>query len=123
MFTKCISYRTFNILMTTSINSYSHNGAIARKLEDIFIIYFALVPYISVSRLAQSVATDGRPSDRGSIPGRGERIFPLTSATRPALGPTQPPAQWVPVVLPAGAKARTERDADHSPSSSVEVEN
>jgi hypothetical protein len=109
--------------MTISINSYSHNRAIARKIKDIFIIYFALLPYISVSRLAQSVATDGRPSDRGSITGRGERIFPLTSVTRPALEPTQPPAQWVPVVLSAGAKARPEPDADHSPSSSVKVEN
>jgi hypothetical protein len=37
----------------------------------------------------------GRPGDRGSIPDRGERIFPLASVSRPALGPTQPPAQWV----------------------------
>jgi hypothetical protein len=36
--------------------------------------------------------------DRSSIPGRQE-IFPLTSVSRPALGPTQPPAQWVPGVL------------------------
>jgi hypothetical protein len=26
-------------------------------------------------------------------PGRGERIFPLASVSRPALGPTQPPVQ------------------------------
>jgi hypothetical protein len=30
------------------------------------------------------------------IPGRGERIFPLASVYRPALGPTQPPVRWVP---------------------------
>jgi hypothetical protein len=35
----------------------------------------------------------GRPGDRGSIPGRGKRIFPLAYVTRPALGPTQPPVQ------------------------------
>jgi hypothetical protein len=46
----------------------------------------------------------GRPGDWGSIPGRGERIFPLTSVSRPALGPTQTPIQWVPAVLSAGLK-------------------
>jgi hypothetical protein len=34
-----------------------------------------------------------------------------------------PPVQWVPGVLSPGVKARPGRDADHSPSSSVEVEN
>jgi hypothetical protein len=46
----------------------------------------------------------GRPGDRGSIPGRGERIFPVLSAFRQALGPTQPPVQWVLGVLSAGLK-------------------
>jgi hypothetical protein len=54
---------------------------------------------------------------------RGQRIFPLASVSRPALGPTQTPLQWVPEVLSAGVKARPGRDADHSPPSSVEVEN
>jgi hypothetical protein len=52
--------------------------------------------------------------DRGSIPGRGKG-FPLASVSRPALGPTQPPVQWVPGVLSPGVKARPGRDADHSP--------
>jgi hypothetical protein len=46
----------------------------------------------------------GQPGDRGSIPGRGERIFPLDSVSRPALGSTQPPVQWVLGVLPPGLK-------------------
>jgi hypothetical protein len=37
-----------------------------------------------------------------------------------ALGPTQPPIQWVPAVLSLGVK-RPGREADHSPSSSAEV--
>jgi hypothetical protein len=42
--------------------------------------------------------------DRGSIPGGDERIFLLASVSRPALGSTQPPVQWVPGVLSAGVK-------------------
>jgi hypothetical protein len=61
--------------------------------------------------------------DRGSIPGRGERIFPLTSVSRPVLGPTQPPVQLVPGVVSPRVKARPGRDADHSPLSSAEVVN
>jgi hypothetical protein len=33
-------------------------------------------------------------------------ILPLTSATRPALGPTQPPVQWVPGGLPGSKCGR-----------------
>jgi hypothetical protein len=43
--------------------------------------------------------TAGRPGDRGSIPGTGERIIPLAPVSRPALRPTQPPVQWAPGVL------------------------
>jgi hypothetical protein len=53
----------------------------------------------------------------------GQRIFPAASVSRPALGPTQPPVQWVPGVLSPGVKARPGRDVDHSPPCSAEVEN
>jgi hypothetical protein len=43
----------------------------------------------------------GRP---GFDPRRRQRIFPLPSATRPAVGPTQTPVQWVPGFLSLGAK-------------------
>jgi hypothetical protein len=43
-----------------------------------------------------------------------QRIFLLAAASRPALGPSQPPVQWIPGVLSPGVK-RPGRDADHSP--------
>jgi hypothetical protein len=39
-------------------------------------------------------------------------IFLFTTASRTALGPTQPPIQWVPGVLSVGVK-RPGREADH----------
>jgi hypothetical protein len=47
-------------------------------------------------------------------------MFLFTTASRPALGPTQPPIQWVPGALSLGVK-RPGREADHSPPSSAEV--
>jgi hypothetical protein len=56
-------------------------------------------------------------------PRKRERIFPLTSVSRPALGPTHPPVQWGTGGTFPGGKARPGRDAEDSPPSSVEVEN
>jgi hypothetical protein len=64
----------------------------------------------------------GRSGDQGSIPDRGERIFPLASVSRPALGPTQPRTMGTGGPFPGG-KAWPGRDADQSPPSSVVVEN
>jgi hypothetical protein len=48
---------------------------------------------------------------------RQGQIFLLAPASRPALGPTQPPIQGT------GGKAQPGLDADHSPPSSAEVKN
>jgi hypothetical protein len=45
-------------------------------------------------------------------------IFLFTIAFRAALGPTQPPIQWVPGDLTLGVK-RPGREADHSSSAEV----
>jgi hypothetical protein len=51
---------------------------------------------------------------------RGLGIFLFTTASRTALGPTQPPIQWVPGALSLGVKWLGS-EADHSPPSSAEV--
>jgi hypothetical protein len=51
---------------------------------------------------------------------RGLGIFLFTTASRTALGPTQPFIQWVPDALPLGVK-RFGREANHSPPSSSDV--
>jgi hypothetical protein len=50
---------------------------------------------------------------------RGQGIFLCTTVPRTALGPNQPPIQWVPWALSLGVR-RPRREADHSPPSSVE---
>jgi hypothetical protein len=60
--------------------------------------------------------------DRGLECRRWLLIFLLITASRPALGPTQPPIQWVPGALSVGVK-RLGREADGSPLSSAEVKN
>jgi hypothetical protein len=49
-------------------------------------------------------------------------IFLFTTASRPALGSTQPPVQWIPGAVSLGVK-QPGRKADHSPPSSAEVKN
>jgi hypothetical protein len=51
---------------------------------------------------------------------RGLGIFLFITASRTALGPTQPPIQWVPGVLSLVVK-RPGREADHSSPSSAEA--
>jgi hypothetical protein len=62
----------------------------------------------------------GRSDDRGSIPGGGLGIFLFDTMSRPALGLTQSPIQWVPGALSLEVK-RPGREADHSPPYSAEV--
>jgi hypothetical protein len=60
-------------------------------------------------------------NDRSSVPGRfNDRIFLFAIAFRLALGPTQPPLQWVPGAITPVIK-RSVLEADNSPASSAEV--
>jgi hypothetical protein len=70
--------------------------------------------------LPQSVyrmVTDRMIGVRGFDSRRGLGIFLFSTASRTALGPTQPPIQWVPWAKRQG------READHSPPSSAKTKN
>jgi hypothetical protein len=61
----------------------------------------------------------GGPWGRSSSPSSG-KIFLLSTSSRPVLGPTQLPIQWVPRALSPGVKWPG-READHSAPTSAEV--
>jgi hypothetical protein len=61
-------------------------------------------------------------NDRWFESRQGLGIFLFTTASRPALGPIQPPIQWVPGADSHGVK-RPGREAHHSPPSSAEIKN
>jgi hypothetical protein len=81
----------------------------------------SLLRYLSVHAvLFGSVFLHGYGSNGpSSSPGTGKISLDSTSS-KPVLGPTQPPNQWVPGDLSAGVK-RPGREADHSPPTSTEV--
>jgi hypothetical protein len=60
--------------------------------------------------------------DRGFEFREGLGIFLFTTVSRPDLGHTQSPIQWVPEALSLGMK-QPGREADHSPPSSAEDKN
>jgi hypothetical protein len=49
-------------------------------------------------------------------------FFLFTTASRPDLGPTHPPIQWIPGKLAAVEKL-SGHDVDHSPTISTEIKN
>jgi hypothetical protein len=68
---------------------------------------YRYIPAFSGSRVSSgSIVSDYGLDDRaiGFDPRQGQRIFPLASVSRPALGPIQPPVQWVPGVRSPGVK-------------------
>jgi hypothetical protein len=59
-------------------------------------------------------ALDYGLGDRGFESRQGLGIFLLTTASRTALGPTQPPIQWIPGAFSMGVK-QLGRESDYSP--------
>jgi hypothetical protein len=66
------------------------------------------------------ITTDYRLDDRGVAVRVPVRSTIFSTSSRPALGSTQPPIQWVPGALSPGVK-RPGREADHSLPTSAEV--
>jgi hypothetical protein len=98
---------------------------------DIVTIYIPVDQKENGTRIAKRCCFPGQLSgraldygldDRGFESRQGLGIFLLTTASRSALGPTQPPIQWITGALSLGVK-RLGHAADHSPPSSPEVKN
>jgi hypothetical protein len=93
-------------------------GALKKALSSNFISIF----YFSFSK-QHCVLRKVRPDSLFHFPpidSRQCKIFLFSTASRPTLGPTHPPIQWVSGTLSPGVK-RQRREADHSPASSAEV--
>jgi hypothetical protein len=81
------------------------------------MIKVMLSPCLTVSTATRLRAVPS--DDRGSVPGEVGNFF-FDTMSRPVLGPTQPPIQWVLGAISLGVK-RPRREADHSPPFSAEV--
>jgi hypothetical protein len=76
-----------------------------------------------LAQAVQCLTTGWTTGRSGFDPRQGQRIFPLASMSRPALGPTQPPVQWVLEVLSPGLKRGRGVTLTTHPLSSAEVVN
>jgi hypothetical protein len=97
------------------------HSLVARKIYDsiiVVIIFYSLGARDSVVGIVTTLRA-GQSEIR--IPTKS-RDFVFSEISRPAVGFTQPPIQWVPGSLSAALK-RPRCEVDHWPSSSVEAKN
>jgi hypothetical protein len=108
----------------TDVHCTSVNGSVFQLSTRIFqthylricVLYWLWCSFIADVSIVTRLQA-GRPRF-DSRQGLSENFFHAT-ASGPALGPTQPPIQWVPGAL--SLEVKPAREADHSPPSSVEV--
>jgi hypothetical protein len=84
--------------------------------EELNSLYFSQNEPAQLGGIALSYGLD----DLGFETRQWLGIFSFIPKPRPALGPTQPPIQWIPAALSLGVK-RPRREAHHSPPPSVDV--
>jgi hypothetical protein len=124
-----VSQRVFIIVVdfvTDSNRKLLDTSSYVYTIYHIYIYIYILdfLQYLYKSRDGSvGIALGYGLDDRGSrvrFP-VGLGIFLFTTESVTALGPTQPPIQWIPWALSLEVK-RPGREADHSPPSSAEVE-
>jgi hypothetical protein len=98
---------------TTRYHSLEHNN-----LKKILCLYFDLKSWDSAVGIATGYEA-GRERGQSLSFGRVKN-FLFSMSSRPTLGSTQPPIQWVSGALSPGVK-RPVREADHSPPTSGKV--
>jgi hypothetical protein len=106
-------------------------GFISRYLWDEWVYHFYCMrlrhfPYVCVkyrNRYSSVAATtDYVRAGRPRFDCQQWKMLLFSTVSRPALGPSQPPIQWVPEALSRGVR-RQGHEADHSPPFSAEVKN
>jgi hypothetical protein len=119
-----MGYRRFGALRCLRLHPeiYSLGLSIYLTLQSLVIRKAANIKLPDVPVFVCGIALGYGLDDRGFEFRQGLGIFLFTTASRMALGPTQPPIQWVPGALSLEVK-RPGREADHSPPSSTEVKN
>jgi hypothetical protein len=75
-----------------------------QNAEVMIIARHTHLPGAGLALAVQCLTTVWTTGRSGFDSRQGQRIFPLASVSRPALGPTQPPVQWVPGVFSPGVK-------------------
>jgi hypothetical protein len=117
----CLTFETS--LFVASYDSQGHGGGIRPLLHTGINLVFNCQRIMSRDS-AVGIAPGYGLEDgggRSSSPGMFKN-FLFSTSSRPALGPTQPPIQWVMGALSPGVK-RPGREADHSPPTSSEIKN
>jgi hypothetical protein len=107
--TACLCIQVFNAMWWQKME---------KKLNTTFV-YINLIPTNSEVKLClhqirECLEPGYGLDDREFESRKGLLIFLFTTASRPALRPTQPPIQWVPGALSVGVKG-SEREADAHP--------